>query len=90
MPQPMAKSLCAAIVRKPISTGPCNSRGEGNGLQRWPEDIVGDADYAEGDADRHQHLCQFRRTINAPVEEPFERDGDDDGADNGQDHDAKP
>ncbi len=65
---------------------PLQIRGEGDSLQRWPENIIGDAYNAEGDADRHQDLRQLRRTINAPVEEPFERDGNDDGSGDSQDH----
>jgi hypothetical protein len=46
-------------------------------LQRRAEQVVGDADDAERDADGHQHLGQLRGAVDAPIEQLLQRQGDD-------------
>ena len=73
----MANSLCAAMLRKPMSTGPLQCFRQRYRLQGRAEQIIGDADDAEGDADGHQHLGQLRGTVDTAVEQPLQRQGDD-------------
>ena len=54
-------------------------------LQRRAEEVVGDADDAEGDADRHQHLRELAAVVDPPEKQALERNGDEDGAGDGED-----
>jgi len=63
--------------------------GQGNSLEGRPEEIVGDADDAEGDADGHQHLQKLGPAVDAPEQEALQRPRKEDGAGDGP-HERRP